>query len=651
MWMPTLLLSWVLSGCSGSRDAANPVVASYGTNNITFQQLQNQLRKSSNPDSTSDQAYEEFLRRYLNFRLKVSEAERLGIDRDSAQVAELTAYKSQLGRPYLLERDVLRPLTKTQFDRSKEVIKVRHILVRVTGPDTTAAYNKMKTLRDSVLAGADFGKVAFNNSDDVSAKKNYGELPLIVAGKFVNAFEDLCWKTPVGKISTIARSPEWGYHLVQVLERKTSAPAVRSSQIFIRPQGNTAADSTAAFQKAQSILDRARAGEAFNVLAREYADDPYLKQNEGDIGFREMGELIEPLNTKLFELKNIGDLTPVIKSNLGFHLFKVTDRKKETTYEEAFPELKEQISNAPIFEQKQRAYAQKIRKQVQVSYDKKALENLFFGMPKDSLWLQFQPLSPFRRKHENDVVATFDQKLKVKLADVLDVAMRQRPQPGAYPAAEAMRITEEVLDEKALDAYVLKLDGLDTQFRDLLREYRDGILLFKISEDSLWNRASKDTLALRRYYNAHADRYHWTERTRTFAFQSSKDSLLSVISARLQVGMRAEEVAALFKDQKDVRFESMLFADSTNSIYDRGFALKEGEYTEPLPYLRYKVLLVGGGKLPPRPKTFDEARAEVTNDYQRQLEDQWMNRLMQRYKGRVYPERLRAALALQRKRT
>ncbi len=642
-----LVLSLVIAGCSATKTTTSnqgPVVATYGKSKVTFDELITQLKKTSNPDTTSQLGFQDFLRRYVHFRLKVAEAERLGLDKDSAQVAELLAYQAQLGRPYLIENEVIRPLAKTLFERQKEVIKVQHILIRVNGRDTLVAYNKIKAVRDSLLNGADFGALAVRHSEDPSVKNNKGVLPPIVAGRFVEAFENIAWNTPVGKVSNISRSPEWGYHLLQVLERKPAPPAVRTSQLFIRPQGNTKADSLAALEKMNSLIARIKSGESFGAITRQYSDDPYLKENDGDIGFRETGELIEPLNTKIFELKNIGDLSQPLKTQFGYHVFLLTGRKETASFEDQYQQLKEFLADKPILQRHQKAYAHRLRKTMKVDFDVRAFQNMVHSVHQDSLFSNFLPATPLRNQFENKYLATIDSDYIIRVSDFMDVAMRERPTLGTYPQEEALRIANEVIDDKAVDAYIRKMNLVDQRFDALLREYRDGILLFKISEDSLWNPASKDTLALKRFFEAHNEQYKFGERLRLHTFQTANDSLLNLISTRLKLGANANDIAESLKADRSVRHELMLLADSTNTIYDRGFAMKKGEYTEPLPYLRTKVILISDGMEPSRSKTFDEARAEVTNEYQRLLEERWMNRLYSRYKVRFYPEKLDEAL-------
>jgi peptidyl-prolyl cis-trans isomerase SurA len=641
----------LLNGCSTTQQVStntnssdkSPVVATYGNESIRFQELQRQARKTGSSDSTAT-GYQEFLKRYLNFRLKVAEAERLGMDKDTSVVNEINTYKGQLGRPYLVENEVIRPLTKQLYDRQKETVKVRHILVRVTaGSDTTKAYAKIKAVRDSLLAGQDFVKIAKRNSEDETVADNNGDLPLITAGRYVQEFEDLAFTTPVGKYSVISRSQEYGYHLLQVLERKTAVPAMRSSQIYVRPESAQPADTLAAYNLAQSLHQRLKAGEDFATLARQYADDDVLKENGGDMGFRDFGDLVEPFNTKVFSLKNVGDMTEPFRSNYGYHILKLTGKKDGLSYDQSYNDLKELVQNLPALKRREQALAHRLRTKLNVTFD----ENLFNGAiqttPQDSLFLNFGPAGTFRPKHGKKTFASIEGK-PVTMEEFADVAMRFRPSPSQYPAREARRIAEELVDEKAIEAYVLKLDMMDPKFDRLLKEYREGVLLFKISEDSLWNKTSRDSLGLKRYFAANKGKYRFPERTKIYSFYSPVDTILTRVDAKLKTGMKPEAVAALFKDPARFRMDTVFLSDSTKSVYDQGFSLKPQTWTAPLQYQRGKVLLYSDGKVPAREKTFDEARAEITSEYQKSVEEQWMQRLYRRYTAKMYPERIPQAM-------
>jgi peptidyl-prolyl cis-trans isomerase SurA len=221
--------------------------------------------------------------------------------------------------------------------------------------------------------------------------------------------------------------------------------------------------------------------------------------------------------------------------------------------------------------------------------------------------------------------------------------VRTRPPAEADDYEGVFRYIRPFLQERALDYAAALLEDQDEEFVDLMTQYTEGALLFRISEDSVWSAAGGDSAAIRAHYEATADKYRFPERLRVIAFHSNADSTLETVSRALNNNRPVSEILAGFPESGQLRVDTTLVADSTGSIYDHAFGLRPGEHTEPLSYRRGYVLLRLDGIEAPRRKTFEEARAEVVGDYQDKLEEAWVSRLRARYNVRTFPERLEAA--------
>ncbi|HEX9659308.1 MAG TPA: peptidylprolyl isomerase, partial [Rhodothermales bacterium] len=327
-------LTSFISGCGGTKpaatDAVNPhIVARFAGQELTVLEFEDRYARSvggrdaAMEDSLAD--YEEFLTRYVDFRLKVTEAKANGLDRDSALIAEIEEYKKQLAGPYLVDQEIVDDLVREVYQRQQEEISASHILVRVEGEgtpdDTLAAYQRIKTLRDSVAAGASFADIAARNSDDPSAVRNRGDLGVFTGGRMIKAFEDRAYSTPVDSMSEIFRT-RFGYHVLQVHSRGERSPDIRAAHILIRA---TEDDTVEALAKVSEVMAKLEAGVEFADLAFEYSDDQGSAPQGGELGFFGRGRMVAPFEEAAYSLEKVGDVSAPVRSRFGYHLIKLLE--------------------------------------------------------------------------------------------------------------------------------------------------------------------------------------------------------------------------------------------------------------------------------------------------------------------------------------
>ena len=658
----TGLFALLLVGCSGPREMTPPsndpppdVVALFDGGVVTMEEFETQYarsvggREAAADDSLSE--YQDFLSRYLDFRLKVQAARDAGLDRDSSLQAEIARYRNQLARPYLLEQRVTEPLLRDLYEKKKEVVDASHILIRVSPnaspEDTLEAYNRIAALRDSALQGVDFGDLAFRHSEDPSAQGNglgaRGRLGYFSGGRMVKAFEDVAFKTPVGQVSEIFRSP-YGYHLVYVHDHKPKPNDIRIAHIMIRIKGNTAADTMAALARIDTVRALLAEGRDFAEVAKEYSEDMGSARAGGDLGFISYdSRLIEPLKSTAFALEHVGDLSEPILSRFGYHIIKLEEIREPRSYEESKEDLKAALARLPRSTEYMKKFAEQIRKREGDALDTTLVYSVFDTTSTDSVFVVFSR------------GGLPDSLLALEFASIGDstytigelIAFTQKNTVTRQQDTRKMILQgiNTFLDDRAVDLEVSALEERDPDFRATMDEFRNGLLLFRLMEDSVWTAAAQDSAALRTYYEAHAEKYRFPDRTRIIAFYADSDSLLNAMAEQLDAGRSVEDLAGstLFDPDHKVRIDTTLVAGATNSVFDQALNLEPGAHTQVMPYTKGYILMVNDGIEPARPKTFEEAQAEVINDYQQVLEDRLLARLRRRYHARLFPERLTRA--------
>jgi len=631
----------VTSGIDGSAPSPD-VVATYAGQALTVAEFEQRYAKSVGGwDAAADDSlaeYEDFLTRYANFRLKVVDAVASGVDKDSALVAELEQYRVQLARPYLVKKEIVDDLVDDLFEKQQYEVSASQILVLVQGSgspaDTLAAYEKMVSLRDSVLAGEDFNDIAERNSEDRSAKRNRGSLGTFSGGRMILPFEERAFNTPVGEMSEIFRT-QYGYHLIFVHDRGDRSPEISASHILIRA---TADDTVAALEKVQVVQDTLDAGGVFADVAREYSDDPGSAANGGSLGYFGRGRMVPEFEDAAFSLEEVGDRSEWIRSRFGYHIIELDARGALPTYDEAYDDLRALAQRMPRFKAAERELGLEYRNTFGSEIDTLALDSLTARFPQDSI-LYFFALEQWDEDSRALEIASLGPE-SFTVGEFLGYGMANRAsrQP-TYNRAQMYTLLDAMLDENALDVAASTLEERDSTFAELMNEYRDGIILFRVMEDSVWNKASGDSVGLAQHYEANAASYTYPERRRVVSFVAGNDSLLGVVAASWTPG--DETVwSSYFDNDPRFRIDTTFIADSTNSIYDRILGLPAGGTVGPIAYRTGYIVLGVDGIEAPRGKTIEEARADVLNEHQTMIEDAWLGRLHDRNNARLFPENL-----------
>ena len=655
-----LLGALVLAACSGTPPAPadpTPAVAPDGTPVVAawtgtlfslddFEAAYADAEGGVVTDSLTDDSLRarrlDFLERYVDFRLKVRSAREAGYAEDSSYRAEVADYRDQLAGPYFTDRAILDGILRDLYEKQQEEIAVSHVLLRV-GPDappadTLAALRKILAIRDSIVSqGLGFEAAARRHSEDPSAAQNGGALGYISGGRTVLAFEEAAYGTPVGEVSQPARS-QFGYHLVQVTDRRPRTAPIQARHILIRP-GATPEDSLARRATMDSVRTAVLGGADFGALAREYSEDPGSAPRGGDLGSFGPGRMVPPFEQAAFALAEPGDVSEVVTTRFGFHLIQLTGRDALPSFDESYDELKSLAQRLPRTALKRRSVGEAERAARGATFDADAIRGAFAGLPADTV--QAVAMSGFGEADTTAFAAIGERTFT--LAELTTPLRRQRfsVAPGTDPVDALVEFADGFVTEQAVEAAMRDLEDRDPEFARIFQGYTDGVLLFRIAEDSVWTRAADDDAGLRRTFEANADAYRWPERRRILAFRTPADSLLRAVGERLDAGEAPADIFAAHEgDRFALRLDTLRLADSTNTPLDATLELAVGERTDVLPERSRLAVYVLDGIEAPRGKTFDEARAEVISDYQEVLEAEWVARLRARYEARTYPDRV-----------
>jgi peptidyl-prolyl cis-trans isomerase SurA len=430
---------------------------------------------------------------YINYKLKVAEAYFLKMDTLPSYKKEIGSYKEQLAAPYLQDTTFITALVKEVYFRTKNEVKAKHILIRTskdaTPKDTLVSFNKILAIRNRIENGEDFEKVAAETSEDESAKGNSrtgrkgnnGNLGYFSAFNMVAPFEDAAYKTKVGAVSMPFRS-QFGYHILKVDDFRPAKGEIAAAHILISDTTNVGRI------KIEEVYTKLKNKGAFDKLAAEYSDDRGSQNKGGALEKFGVGRMVKPFEVAAFSIENEGDFSPPFKTRFGWHIVKLLKKHPIKSFEEIKEELTAKVKRSSRMQMSETAVVNKLKKQYAL-VENEAAKNIFNrkdirDISKDSLQSNI-----FSINSKNITQDTFVQYLK---------SNRNEP---VYVLFEMFK------NQEILSYYKENLVYTEPEYAYILKEYEDGLLLFDLMQQKIWNKSSKDTLGLKTYFSNNKEKY------------------------------------------------------------------------------------------------------------------------------------------------
>lgn len=598
-----------------------------------------QIYLKNNTDPKFDKAsLDEYMELFKKFKLKVAEAQLLGYDTIPKLKNELDGYRKTLAAPFLVDNEVNDVLIKQAYERYKKEIRASHILVKVdenaSPADTLKAYNKIMALKKRIEAGEDFKTVAQSagGSDDPSVKQNGGDLGFFTAFQMVFPFEEAAYNTPVGKISNPVRT-RFGYHILKVVDTRPARGSIKTAHIMVasRPE-DSPEDIEAAKKKIDEIYAKAIAGEKFEELAANFSDDPGSNDKGGALPLFGSGastRMVPEFEDAAFALKNVGDISQPIKTDFGFHIIKKLEWHDIGTFESMKKDLQSKVNRDERAKITQNSFVTKLKKEYKYKdSSKKGLK--WFVANIDSTYLEGK-WNPSSLK-TNTTLFQLNGKAytQQQFADYLAKNVR-----GAKKGSSAEIVNTQYKNwEKAaiLEYEETQLERKYPEFKALMQEYHDGILLYEVMTDKVWNKASRDTVGLEAFYTQNKAKYQWEERADAMVYECLNNDIANSVYKMIQNDTINSKhvIEKINKDSElNLRVRTNKF-EIVNTPYLKGQNLKKG-VNKPYEY-EGKFYVVKVDKLiPAGPKELTEAKGVITSDYQNQLEKDWMEELYKKH--------------------
>ena len=543
-----LLLAYLLVACKTTAPVVQqtpppPAILSLGNKAFTTDDFFQSFTKNQlSSDSAQRTDINQYFDLYTNLKLKVVAAEDEKRDTTEAFREEMNTYRKQLAQSYLTDKVLVESLAAEAYQRMQQEVNVSHSLVPVVDDaapaDTLKAYQTALALRKRAQDGEDFATLAQAHSGDATTAATGGNLGYFTAFSVVYPLETAAYTTPVGTVSMPVRT-RFGYHIVRVNDRRPGRGTVRVAHILVRiSPGADEAGQKAAQARIDAAYARLQKGESFETVCRELSDDATSRANGGVLPGFETGRQVPPFEEAAFALTKPGDLSKPVRTNYGWHILKLIDRRGIGSFTDLAPALRQRVTTDTRADVLRQSTVQRLMKEYAVREDKSVVERALQKADSTLLLGRWKYAEPPEADLQNKAILTIaDQPYTVN--EFFDY-VRQRQQPARNPAmtistsalaagsptVAMRRLFDRFVGDRLIAMEERNLEKKSPEFRSLLSEIRDGVLLSQQMEENVWERSMLDSTGQRQYFEQNKDKYRFPERALATIVAAPNDALL-----------------------------------------------------------------------------------------------------------------------------
>ncbi len=588
------------------------------------------LYNKNNSQQLQQQPLDEYLKMFIDYKLKVADAEHAGLQNTPAFIGEFDNYRAELAAPYLRSQAVEDSLVNEAYSHRLTDVYVSHIML----PNTPDGAKAADSLRTAILAGKlSFEDAAAANSIDRGSSSRGGKMGYVVPDRFPWPFEKASYDTAVGQLSPVVNSG-MGFHIIRVESRTPSAGEVDASHILLLTRGKSPEETAAQKQRIDSLYNELAAGADFAELAKKYSEDPGSAKKGGELGFFGRGMMVPEFEEAAFGLED-GKVSKPFASSFGYHIVKRNGHRGASPLDDA---MRKQLLGAMQRDERAQAPQQvrvaELMAQYSATLNRPVLDEvhkviLAAGTVDSTVIAALNAIAKPVASYKGGSVSVADVAAKFAAVSV--------------PDADAANVRFDMLADEALRNAVLAavredLAKTNADYRNLVNEYRDGILLYEIANRNVWDRASKDHEGLEAFFKANAGKYRWEQpKFKSYVFFASSDSLLDK-AVEYADSLSTDDPTAFTQDMRkrfgrDIKIERVIAAKGENAITDYlGFGAEKPAADGKSKWTSYRAYK---GRVLEQPEEAADVRGAAVTDYQAKLEADWLKELHKRYKVKV----------------
>ena len=571
----------------------DPVILSIGKDNIKKSEFINIYKKNNQSTVIDQKSLDEYMELFINFKLKVMEAHELGLDTLTSFINELEGYRKQLAQPYLVDKDVSEGLMQEAYSRMKMDVRASHILIKTkpgaTPADTLATWKKIMDVRKRLVAGEDFNKVASEVSDDPSAKDqaatesrpfakgNGGDLGYFTAFDMVYPFECAAYETPKGEISMPFKT-DYGFHMIKVTDKKEAMGKIQVAHILVLVPTDSSNDFVNQMKlRIDSAYAKIKAGAKWEDVVNEFSDDKGSAPKGGTLPWFGVNRMVPDFIVAISKLKEKGDISAPFKTQYGWHIIKLIDHKPIGSFDDVKSDIKVKITRDQRSNKSKESLVAKIKVEAQFKEFPGAKES-FYKVITDSIFVNRWKLEEAATLKAN--LFSIGDKVYTQ-PDFANYMYKNQGKKGESIVEQVNTSYKSFVEDACIAWEDNHLSDKYPEFKALMKEYREGILLFDLTDQKVWSKAIKDSIGLEGFYSKYKSQYMWTDRIDASLYTCANEDIAK------KTRKLVEKAAKKNLSDKDISDEINKNAPKNLKITSGKYAKAECEFPiiNPLPNL------------------------------------------------------------------
>lgn len=625
-----LLISSLLLGTAILAIAkGDPVLMTINGKDIKLSEFE-YLYHKNNQQQIEKETLEQYVDRFVLYKQKVADAEAAGIDTTSLFIKEFEGYQKDLAAPYITEDTTYRwQFIQEAYDRYKQQIDIDHFMLPVgSAAETMANMNRMDSIRNCVLNGEKWEDLVDKYSSDPSKTRNHGHYGFISSLMFPYDFENVAYGTPVGEVSK-PFATKYGVHMIRVNGKRDREDVHAKHILKLFPHGATDEQKVACKAQMDSIYALLQAGADFEELAKKESQDGSANRG-GDLGWFGRGRMVPPFEKVAFELAD-GAISEPFATQYGYHII-----KKVAHGIQPLSQLRPAIENSFKHDDRDKLIQERRLSDWKAKYN--------YSLNPEAIDYITNALNA-AGKFDSAFVAqtikgcklplmTYGNNESLPVMSLLPQINNKAVFTNLSAAKDYLMSRIDNMADAALQDYnANELVKSNPEYRNLLNEYRDGMLLFEISNRRVWKAAGKDTAGLEKYFAENRGKYNWDEpHFKGIILSAKNDTILNMVKADMATMASDTLTDALHeKYGSDIRMERMVVKQGENALADY-LAFHVGEKPERKGYS--ECMILEGGVIS-QPQEMSDVRGAVTSDYQDVLEQLWKKELAKKYPAKI----------------
>ena len=636
----------ILTSCATKNSEI--VVADFGNNNITLGEFEKAYAKNVGgievAEKDSIQNYENFLDLYVTYKMKLRNAYVRDYRNDEELTAELNDYKEKVGVSYIEEKQIVSPGMKRFYDERKEEVRVSHIMFK-KGADNDAILKKAEAVLDSIKNGKTFEEMVQKYSEDNFSKKNAGDIYWFTAGQIIPSFEAAAYSTPSGEVYPKVVKTKYGFHILKVTDRQARKYKVRAKHILVKSDGKEVPDSVeSALEKATRIYKEIENGSNFDSLAIKYSDDPGSGAKGGDLGFFERRQMVQPFDEAVFALK-VGEISDIVKTRFGYHIIKLIEVMEYPSYEDEIDKLRDMYKKSR-YQFDYDKYINGLKEDYGFNLNSNLLATL--GKKGSEITLSQEYLENEKYNLYKDSVVISLSSSNYDVDSFLDYLSSERKYENKALTESLLKSgAKEYGNQLLLRKKSSELEKTDKEFASLMDDYKNGIYIFKLQEDEVWNKVKIDSVKLHEIYNSTKQNYIVKGKVNFNEIFSRDKEKIESYYQMLKDGVDFDSVAFKYTERPGfkAKYGRHGFKDVSDSeLSKQAYSLSEGNYSNIFAVDGGWAIVISHKKIPERIKTYEEALPELSSTFQesesKRLEKEYTNSLKDLYQPEYFYDEL-----------